>query len=210
MFTGIIEDLGMVTAISGSKIEVLTKLDRIANGDSISINGICLTVTGITVKGKSSTVTFDYTPETAGLTTLNTLKSGTKVNLERSLNNDSRLGGHFVTGHIEGSVKISNIIHTANSYILSFEAGQKFLRYIVNKGSVAINGISLTVADRSNTGFSVSVIPFTYANTDLKFKKKGEIVNIETDIIAKYVENMIGLSAKNNLNMEFLRKNGFK
>ncbi len=210
MFTGIIEDLGTIVAVNHDKLEVRTLLGQIANGDSISVNGVCLTVTTVTPSGKMTTVTFDYTPETASHTSLGKLKPGNLVNLERALRADSRLGGHMVSGHIEGAWPIISIVHKGNSYIFTFETIQNLMKYIVNKGSVAIEGISLTVADRSDNNFSVSVIPYTYSNTSLKFKKTGDLVNIETDVIAKYIENISIHNTKNKLSLKFLSENGFK
>jgi len=209
MFTGIIEEVGAVSARTGSKLSVFTRLSRIAIGDSVSINGVCLTATLVKLKKSGFEVDFDYTPETSVHTTLETLKTGGKVNLERALKADSRLGGHFVTGHVEGTAGITDIAKKGNSYIFSLKAGIDLLKFIVAKGSVAIEGISLTVAERSENGFSVSVIPFTYENTNLRLKNKRDKVNLETDIIAKYIENTNKLRNTKTLNAEFLRENGF-
>jgi riboflavin synthase len=209
MFTGIIEDLGEVKAVSGSTLEVRTALDGIKKGDSVAVNGVCLTVTALSGKNGFSTLVFDYTPETSGKTTLDSIKAGARVNLERAMMADSRFGGHFVTGHVEATAKISSIEKAGNSVVFSFELPSELMKYVAAKGSVTLEGISLTVADRSKKGFSVSVIPFTYANTNLKFKKSGDTVNIETDIIGKYVENLSTFSKGSRLSAEFLKENGF-
>jgi len=205
MFTGIIEDLGTVLVVTPSKLQVRTVLDSVSKGDSVSVNGVCLTVTAV----QGSRLSFDYTPETAEHTTLKTIKPGNPVNLERALKADSRLGGHLVTGHVEAPGIISGIIRKGNSFVFSFSAEADVLKYIVPKGSVTIEGISLTVAGRDNGSFSVSVIPLTYEKTNLRSKKIGDPVNIETDIIAKYIENTINLKKKNPITMEFLKENGY-
>ena len=209
MFTGIIEDLGTISAMTGSKLTVVTALSPVTKGDSISVNGVCLTVTSVSSKAPWLMINFDYTPETAGHTTLENLKPGARVNLERALKADSRLGGHFVTGHVEGTSVISGITKKGNSYIFSFKAGRDLMKYVAAKGSVAIEGISLTVADRSDDGFSVSVIPYTYMNTNLNLKNKRDNVNVETDIIAKYIENISNFNPKKQINIDFLKENGF-
>lgn len=209
MFTGIIEDLGTISNISATRLEVTTALNEISKGDSISVNGICLTVTDFGTQGKNFRASFDYTPETAGTSTLSGFKAGGVVNLERAMKATSRFGGHMVTGHIEGIAFISSIENIENSFIFSLKIDSKLMKYIVKKGSIAIDGISLTVAEAGKDGFSVSVIPFTYHNTNLKLKKAGDKVNIETDIIAKYIENIGNYKTNTSITREFLKENGF-
>ena len=209
MFTGIIEDLGKVILNNGSTLELLSSLTPISKGDSIAVNGICLTATAISKAGKGFNVSFDYSSETSDLTTLCSISTGQTVNLERALRADSRLGGHFVTGHIEGIGTLSHIKKLDNSVILEFRIPQALSKYIVMKGSIAVNGISLTVTESSADGFSVSVIPFTLENTTLGSIKKGSQVNIETDIMAKYAEKAVIAAAGKSITKEFLKENGY-
>jgi len=209
MFTGIIEGLGKVTLNTGSALELLTSLSPIAKGDSIAVNGICLTAAYICKAGKSFRVKFDYSAETLALTTLGSIVSGQTVNLERALRADSRLGGHFVTGHIEGIGTVASIKNIDNSVIFEFKIPQALSKYIVMKGSIAVDGISLTVAGCSSDSFSVAVIPFTLSNTTLGSIKKGSQVNLETDIMAKYAEKAVLAAAGKSITKEFLKENGF-
>jgi riboflavin synthase len=209
MFTGIIEELGKVTTNTGSALELLTSLCPIAQGDSIAVNGICLTATYICKAGKAFRVKFDYSQETSALTTLMSIKCGQSVNLERALRSDSRLGGHFVTGHIEGIGTATDIKNIDNSVIFEFKIPNVLSKYIVMKGSIAVDGISLTVAGCSNDSFSVAVIPFTLNNTNLGSIKKGGRVNIETDIMAKYAEKALLASTGRTVTKEFLKENGY-
>jgi riboflavin synthase len=209
MFTGIIEGIGKITLNTGSVLELLTSLNPIAKGDSVAVNGICLTATEITMSGKGFAVRFDYSSETSKLTTLCSLSAGQTVNLERALRADSRLGGHFVTGHIEGIGTLANNKTLDNSVILEFKVPQELFKYIVKKGSIAVDGISLTVTEASNESFSVAVIPFTLGNTTLSKLKKGGKVNIETDIMAKYAEKAVLAATENTITKEFLKENGY-
>ena len=210
MFTGIIEDIGSVVRVSASKLEVLTALDGINTGDSVAVNGICLTVTRVERQKNVFKTCFDYTPETAKKTSLEIVKPGALVNLERALKAGARLGGHFVTGHIEGTAVIVAVSRAGNSSVFTFKPNKtEILKYIVPKGSVAVEGISLTVAKCSRETFEVSVIPFSLETTTLKLKRKGDTVNIETDIIAKYVENINTFNKTPQLSREFLKQNGF-
>ncbi|MDR2860366.1 MAG: riboflavin synthase [Elusimicrobiota bacterium] len=185
MFTGIIEDIGTVKNISGSKIIIETKLDDIKIGDSISVNGVCLTVTHF-----DGSFSADYSPQTDRLTNLSLLKSGSRVNLERALTLSSRLGGHIVLGHIDGTGKIENIEKQDKFFKISFSCDDNLSKYCVDKGSIAIDGISLTLSCVSKNAFEIFIIPQSFNNTALQYKKENSIVNIETDIISKYLEKI--------------------
>ncbi len=212
MFTGIIEEIGCIEEFSkfsnGAKIRIKcnTVLNDIKIGDSISINGCCQTVTSF---GKDY-FTADVSDETLRVTNFSEIKSGDKVNLERALTPTSRMGGHIVQGHIDCTAKLLKTERLSDFYNLSFEIENEYSKYIVKKGSIAINGISLTIADIDNCIFNVAVIPHTYSNTTLSNLKPNDIVNIETDILGRYIEKL--LSTNNNtstINENFLIENGF-
>lgn len=208
MFTGIIEEIGRIASVTNSKVIVKSaKILADTNlGDSISVNGVCLTVTKI---GKSS-FEADVSQETFRVTALRNLKSGDSVNLERAMPANGRFGGHIVTGHIDGTARIISITKNNEFYDLIIELNEAQLKYIVKKGSVAINGISLTVADIDKKNIKIAVIPFTFENTALNKLSIGDYVNIETDILSKYVENFLSTrDNKTEINMDFLIKNGF-
>lgn len=216
MFTGIVEELGKVKSIAkGSSsirlcIECIKIIDDIKIGDSISVNGICLTVTDF----GSNSFTADVMPETMRKTNLGKLKISEKVNLERALKPTDRLGGHIVSGHIDGTGVITQKIAENNAQWLTIEAPDSILKYIVMKGSVALDGTSLTVAVSEKNSFKVSLIPLTAGFTTLGLKGIGDEVNIECDVIGKYVEKLFsrgteGESAKKGLSIDFLRENGF-
>lgn len=214
MFTGIIEELGTLRRMDrGSESAVLTiqcskVLEGTRIGDSIAVNGVCLTVTSMSQNG----YTADVMAETLDRSSLGALKSGDKVNLERAMAADGRFGGHIVAGHVDGTGTIVNISRDETAVWYEVKTEQDVLRYIVEKGSVAVDGISLTVARVSNTSFFVSIIPHTQANTTLENKKSGDVVNLETDIIGKYVEKLcqpVAEKKESKLTMEFLMQHGF-
>lgn len=219
MFTGIVEDLGVVRKIArGSlsiKLTIETKkiLEDAKIGDSIAVNGICLTVTNI----EKPCFTADVMPETMRRTNLEGLKENDRVNLERALRLQDRLGGHIVTGHIDGTGNIIKKEEEDNAVWVTIQAPQDVLKYIVFKGSVAIDGTSLTVAYVDDSNFKVSLIPLTAGETTLGVKKIGEQVNIECDIIGKYIERMLFMNdnfqgkaqKKEDISIDFLRENGF-
>lgn len=194
MFTGIIEEVGKVKSLRrGAKsfvleVEAETVLEGTQVGDSIATNGVCLTVTSLTGRG----FTADVMPETVNRTALGELVPGASVNLERALSLQTRLGGHIVSGHIDGTGRISNRRQDDNALWLTIECDSKLLRYVIEKGSITIQGVSLTVARVDERSFSVSLIPHTQAATTLHHAKVGDLVNLENDIIAKYVEKLIG------------------
>ena len=205
MFTGIIEEIGKISSITKSTITIKSKtvLEDAKLGDSIAVNGVCLTIVNL----KKDEFTANISDETFKITNFSELKSGDFVNLERALSLSSRLGGHIVTGHIDTVGEIVSIINKNEFYDLSIKFDKNFENYVVKKGSITINGISLTIAEINNT-VSVAIIPHTFNNTILKTLKPKDSVNIEFDILAKYVEK--NLSTKNNsITMNFLEENGF-
>ncbi|MBR1729938.1 MAG: riboflavin synthase [Selenomonadaceae bacterium] len=206
MFTGIIEEVGKFDSLINGSIKIRCEkiLSDMKIGDSISTNGICLTVT--TFDQKSFTA--DVMPETIRRTSLENLKSGDLVNLERALQINDRFGGHIVSGHIDGVGKILSMKSEGNAVIVNIEAEKKLLKYIVEKGSVALDGMSLTVVNVSDKNFSVSLIPHTRDVTNFKQKKISSLVNIETDLIAKYIERLMNFKPS-TITKEFLIENGF-
>lgn len=193
MFTGIVEELGTVQNIrKGRASAVLTiaaekVLEDAHVGDSIAVNGICLTVTSL----QGGTFTADVMHETLDRTAFSRLSPGSRVNLERAMAADGRFGGHIVSGHVDGVGTIKEIRRDDNAVWYTFRAEPQVLRTIVEKGSITVDGISLTVARVSETDFSISAIPHTVAQTVLQDRKKGDPVNLETDIIGKYVEKLL-------------------
>ncbi len=212
MFTGIIEEKGIVKSIlKGSRSARLTVtasrvMKHIRVGDSINTNGVCLTVTGFT----TDTFTVDVMPETMRRTNLGQLSTGDPVNLERALMLNDRLGGHLVSGHIDGTGTVKRIREEENSTWLSIQADQSILRYVVERGSVALDGVSLTVVKVDDFTFEVSIIPHTQQITTLTMKKTGDTVNIECDIIAKYAEKLLKSgNQESKITLEFLARNDF-
>lgn len=215
MFTGIVEEIGIIKniKISGNSATICINAKKVLEdtkvGDSICTNGVCLTVTRMGVDYFYA----DVMAETMRKTNLGTLNSGDKVNLERALSLVSRLGGHIVSGHIDNTAYISNMFKEDNAIWVEITANDNILKYIVEEGSVAIDGISLTVAKITDKSFSVSIIPHTGEETTLLTKSKGDIVNIECDVIGKYVNKLLHFestkSKKSNITEDFLRLNGF-
>lgn len=207
MFTGIIEEIGTIKSIShGAKsctleIEAKTVLEDTIVGDSIATNGVCLTVTSI----NNGAYTADVMPETISRTSLSQLKKGSKVNLERALTLNKRLGGHIVSGHVDGTGRISRRYNDDNALWLWIDCAQDIMRYIVEKGSITIQGISLTVAKVEQSAFAVSLIPHTQEATTLHNAKVGDIVNLENDVIAKYVERLMTADESNDRKIELYR-----
>lgn len=215
MFTGIIEEIGIVRDISMGKkgakitIDAAEILKDVALGDSISTNGVCLTVT----KYSKSKFTVDVMGETIRRSNLGYLKKGDKVNLERALALGGRFGGHIVSGHIDGIGTITEFKKEGNSIWITIDANTEILNNVVLKGSIAIDGVSLTVADVNDSAFKVCVIPHTQSETILILKRAGDKVNLECDVIAKYVEKLLNVKTnkveKKNIDIDFLKENGF-
>ena len=213
MFTGLIESTAEIKNYKETSEGAVISLDSdfanmVKTGDSISVNGVCLTVVEI----YGNTLSFEISKETLRIVKIN-YKKGVIVNLERAMGINSRFDGHIVSGHIDGIATIKKIENDGFSYKFSFESTNEVTKYIVKKGSVAINGISLTVANTDGNTFNVEIIPHTINNTNLKFAKVGDIVNIETDIFARYIEKFLFLNKNNNeknkITMEMLKDNGF-
>ena len=215
MFTGLVEEVGTICGIqkntkscvleiSASKVLEGTKI-----GDSIALNGVCLTVT----TRKKTSYTVDVMAETMNRSTLGKLKVGDGVNLERAMPADGRFGGHIVSGHIDGTGVICEILPEDNAVWYKVKANSSILRYIVEKGSITIDGISLTVAKITDQDFSVSVIPHTREVTALVHRKVGDAVNLECDIIGKYIEKLLipkeETKKESRITEAFLKENGF-
>lgn len=196
MFTGIIEETGKVKSFDGKKlvIECSKVLERTQIGDSIAIDGCCQTVVSMTQNSFSADVSAETLRITKGF------KAGEEVNLERALTPQTRMGGHIVQGHVDGVAKYLGS--------MTFEISEELDKYIVYKGSIAVDGVSLTVSKNQNRTFSVAVIPHTLENTTLKNLRTGDFVNIETDILGRYVEKFL-YSKNNNITEDFLKENGF-
>jgi len=208
MFTGIIEELGRVQGVYSNKIivECGTVIEDAKLGDSIAVNGVCLTVVDLT----SKSFTADVSPETFKVTALSNLKVGNYVNLERAMPANGRFGGHIVSGHIDGIAKFINSKKLGDFYELQFELNPDQAKYCIKKGSITINGISLTIADINNNLVKTAIIPHTFENTNLKTLKSNDFVNIEVDIVAKYIEKFLSTSDnKSRISLEFLEENGF-
>ena len=188
MFTGIVEEVGSVRAAGDGKfvVEASEVLSDVKVGDSISVNGACLTVT----THDESTFSVDVVPETLRRTNLGELEAGSPVNLERSMPADGRFGGHMVQGHIDGTATIRSIDSEGDAQMVVFDAPAVVMRYVVEKGFIAVDGASLTIVNCDNFSFSVTIIPHTRENTVFKSKKVGDSVNLEVDIMAKYVERL--------------------
>lgn len=205
MFTGIIEELGKVQKIASNQITIECGIvvQDAKIGDSIAVNGVCLTVTELLSNGFKA----DISSETLKVTTLGDIKSGDFVNLERAMPANGRFGGHIVSGHIDGKGKFLSVNQNCE---LKFELPTEIIKYVIKKGSIAINGISLTIAKVNNNIIDLAIIPHTFENTNLKYLKQNEFVNIEVDITAKYIEKILSTrDNKSRISLEFLQENGF-
>ncbi len=193
MFTGLVEEVGKVREIKKSskgaklKVECKNVLEGTKIGDSIAVNGVCLTV----VELGENFLSFDISYETLRRSSLSLIKPGSPVNLERALKLGDRLGGHILQGHVDTTTKITAIKREGEGYTFTFKLPKAYTHLVVEKGSIGIDGISLTIADIFPDSFTVSVIPHTFEKTNLKFKKPGDAINLEFDIIGKYVEKML-------------------
>jgi riboflavin synthase len=214
MFTGLIEDLGTVRELrrEGSRVRlsVMTAIPttELHLGDSVAVNGICLTVVAV----DHGSFTADVSPETLERSTLGELAGGGRVNLERALRLSDRLGGHLVSGHVDAIATISERIQDNNAIRFTFRLPAAVNRFVAEKGSIAIDGVSLTVNAVTKETFAVAVIPHTLAMTTLQEKKTGDRVNIETDLIARYIARLLGVEeapTTSSINLEFLAKQGF-
>jgi riboflavin synthase len=212
MFTGLIETVGTVVKVdrrgAAARLVVTASFppDELSLGDSIAVNGICLTLVG----KEGGAFAFDVSPETLDRGGFRHLSGGSRVNLERALRLGDRLGGHIVTGHVDCSAQVTERRETSGNIVFVFRVPAEFSRYLVAKGSVAIDGISLTVNSVNGDSFSVNVIPHSAVQTTLQEKKPGDEVNIETDILGKYVERLLPCNGKGEgVTLDMLAKNGF-
>lgn len=215
MFTGLIEEVGRVVRIeragASARLAVASGLPdgEVGLGDSIAVNGACLTV----VAKENGLLTFDVSPESISRTAFRNLKNGSPVNLERALRLSGRLDGHLVSGHVDCVATIAERREVSGNIVFTFRMPREFIRYVAEKGSVAIDGISLTVNVVAEVTFSVNIIPLTAARTTLAQKRAGDEVNIETDIICKYLERLLESRGKRDggsgLGLELLAQNGF-
>ncbi|MEJ8545878.1 riboflavin synthase [Brevibacillus borstelensis] len=218
MFTGLIEEVGTVEAVavadqsSRLTIRASTVLQDVRLGDSISVNGVCLTVASFSANRFQA----DVMPETWRVTALSALRPGMGVNLERAMRLGDRLGGHLVSGHVDGTGNILSKKADSNAVRFSIQAKPHLLRYVVPRGSITVDGISLTVVNVDEESLSVSIIPHTLKQTNLQAKQVGDPVNLETDLIAKYVERLLSgriqseqQKASAGVNLAFLREHGF-
>ena len=195
MFTGLVEGIGEITEVNpapaGLRLRLSTSLaSELADGDSLAVNGVCLTV----VARDGDGVHVDVSPETIRVTTLATARRGSIVNLERPLRADARLGGHFVQGHVDATGTVEHVRQDGESYWLTVMFPPSLAPYIVRKGSIAVNGVSLTVAGVDDRRFDVQIIPYTWTHTNFHAFKAGDIVNLECDILGKYVARALELS----------------
>jgi riboflavin synthase len=219
MFTGIIEEIGLVEGIKKTgeafvlSINAKKVLEGVQLGDSIAVNGVCLTVTSFS----NSRFTVDVMPETVKATSLKDVNKGSRVNLERAMAAGGRFGGHFVSGHVDGTGIIKNKKPFENAVYYEIEAPKEVLKFIILKGSIAVDGTSLTIFGLSEETFTISLIPHTLSETVLGFKGKGDIVNLECDMIGKYVGHFLTSRSiqdnppkKSIITAQFLEENGFK
>lgn len=214
MFTGIIEEVGKINSIkiNGKSAKIIISANKVLEdtklGDSIATNGVCLTVTNL----DKNTFEADVMTETMNRTNLSSLKTSSCVNLERAMIANGRFGGHIVSGHVDGTGVIENYKKDENATWVTISADDEILKYVVEKGSICIDGISLTVAYVDDRCFKVSIIPHTGDETTLLKNQIGGVVNLECDVIGKYVEKLLGFQKKekkSNISEDFLRSNGF-
>ncbi|RMD51149.1 MAG: riboflavin synthase [Ignavibacteria bacterium] len=212
MFTGIIEEIGKIKKISpipgGKRLSIFCEsiLDDLKVDDSVSVNGICLTAVNV----GENYFDVEAVGETLTKTTINNFREGTHVNLERALKANSRLGGHFVMGHVNGIGKLTKVIPRGDAYLLEFSLPANLMKYCIDEGSIAINGISLTIAKAYRASVAISIIPHTWQNTVLRYLKTGDTVNVEVDMLAKYLERLISYNKQNSeFTIERLKEEGF-
>jgi len=211
MFTGLIEEIGVISRFSGAELAIMaeTTLEDLSIGDSIAVNGVCLTVVAL----NSDNFVVQVSPETLARTTLSDLRPGHAVNLERAMAAGARFGGHFVLGHIDGVGRVSTVREQGEFSLWRFQAPAEVACYLVPKGSVAVDGISLTVVEPAQDTFGVAIIPTTLKQTTLANRRPGDAVNIEADIIGKhiyhYVKDMKGGAGNGSVTLDILSRQGF-
>ena len=206
MFTGIVEEVGRVTSVQSRNLGIAASkvIQGMEPGGSIAVNGACLTVTGF----DASSFTVDIMPETIEKTNLGLLSMGGGVNLERPLTLGKELGGHLVQGHIDNTARVVLVTRQGDAVLIRFEAPYEVMRYIVKKGFIAVDGVSLTVVDCDSSSFVVSIVGYTREHTTLGRKQAGELVNLEVDIVAKYVER-VSQSGRQGITVDFLQEHGY-
>ena len=206
MFTGIVEEIGKVTSAQPGNLVITASqvLPGIELGGSIAVNGVCLTVTGF----NSKSFVVDIMPETLRRTNLGLLGAGDEVNLERPLTPEKQLGGHFVQGHIDDTGRVTSVTWDGEAMLIRIEAPAEAMRYIVNHGFIAVDGISLTIVDCDASSFLVSIVDYTRKHTTLGSKQVGDLVNLEVDIIAKYLERL-SQAHRPGITVDFLQEHGF-
>ena len=206
MFTGIVEEVGRVTSVPPSNLVIAAGqvLQGIEGGQSIAVNGVCLTVTDFSVNSFS----VDIMPETLSRTNFGLLSAGDGVNLERPLALGGQLGGHLVQGHVDATGRVASIIWDDQTMLVRFESPPEVMRYVVEKGFIAVDGVSLTVVTKDISSFQVSIVDYTQKHTTLGSRRVGDLVNLEVDIIAKYVEQL-SLARSPGITVDFLQEHGF-
>jgi len=206
VFTGIVEEIGRVKATPAGSLVITAGdvLQGTGGGASMAVNGVCLTVTDFDQKSFA----VDVMPETLKRTNLGTLKAGDRVNLERPLTLGGRLGGHLVQGHIDDTGRVTSVRRGGEATLVRFDAPPRLMPYIVEKGFIAVDGVSLTVVSKNSSSFQVSLVDFTAKNTTLGGRRVGDLVNLEVDIIAKYVEQL-SRTSRPEITFDFLEEHGF-
>jgi riboflavin synthase len=206
MFTGIVEEVGKVISSGAGRLTIAADgvLEGMQRGASMAVNGVCLTVTAFDDKSFSA----DVMPETMDKTNLGLLRPGDGVNLERPLAAGGRLGGHLVQGHIDDRARLSSVSRSGEARLLRFDVPPRLMSYIVEKGFIAVDGVSLTVISRDNNSFQVSIVGYTLEHTILGGRRVGDVVNLEVDIIAKYVEQLTKPNSS-GITIDFLEEHGF-
>ncbi len=206
MFTGIIEEVGRVTSAQAGNLVIAASnvLQGTELGGSIAVNGVCLTVTNF----DASSFLVDIMPETLKRTNLGLLRAGDRVNLERSLALGGRMGGHLVPGHVDDTGRVASVMQDGGAMLIRFEAAPEVMRYIVEKGFVAVDGVSLTIVAKDASSFQVSVVDYTREHTTLGSRQVGDLVNLEVDIIAKYVEQL-SRTHSTGITVDLLQEHGF-
>ena len=206
MFTGIIEEVGRVTSAQSGKLTIAAGdvLPGLELGGSIAVNGVCLTITNF----NTSSFSVDIMPESLERTSLGLLRAGDRVNLERPLALGGQLGGHLVQGHVDDTGRVASIKWNGRAIIIRFEAPPEVMRYVVEKGFIAVDGVSLTVVTRDTSSFQVSIVDYTQEHTTLGSRQVGDLVNLEVDVIAKYVEQL-SQAGNTGITVDFLQEHGF-
>jgi riboflavin synthase len=206
MFTGIVEEIGRVTSAQPGNLVITASqvLQGMEVGGSIAVNGVCLTVTSL----DSNAFSVDIMPETLGRTNLGLLGAGDEVNLERPLTLEKQLGGHLVQGHIDNTGRVTSVTRDGEAVLIRFEAPPEAMRYVVRKGFIAVDGVSLSIVDYDASSFLVSIVEYTRKHTTLGSKRVGDLVNLEVDVIAKYVERL-SQAHRPGITIDFLQEHGF-